>query len=178
MTGELSSAAPALQQQRLPDAPAPERHVTWRHAEHGRTRERSSMTCCCSSTCSRRNSISCSSLVRLRSFKDVCRFRDACADSFSFCSQNGRGPRVAAQPWDPPCASVHRGWALGYRKGGRVEGWQPAPWSPGGSGERLLGEAQPQCCRRKQGRGGAGQAAPGTPHWPRPAGVQGEGVHL
>lgn len=69
--------------------------------KHTRTRERSSMTCCCSRTCSRRNSISCSSRVRLRSFKEVCRFRDACADSFSFCSQREsapQGPQPAALP--------------------------------------------------------------------------------
>ena len=84
------------------------------------------MTCCCSNTCSRRNSISCSSLVRLRSFKDVCRFRDACADSFSFCSQSGREPRRAAQPTglvkDPPCASMQGGWAPGYGMQGRWRG--------------------------------------------------------
>lgn len=48
------------------------------------TTVRSSITCCCSLTCSLRNSISCSSRVLLRSFKDVCLFSAGCADNFSF----------------------------------------------------------------------------------------------
>lgn len=48
------------------------------------TTVRSSITCCFSLTCSLRNSISCSSRVLLRSFKDVCLFSAGCADNFSF----------------------------------------------------------------------------------------------
>lgn len=85
-----------------------------------RTSERSSMTCCCSSTCSRRNSISCSSRVRLRSFREVCRFRDACADSFSFCSGREKESRGGARPVtakDPLCTSGRRVWARETRHG-------------------------------------------------------------
>lgn len=49
------------------------------------TTVRSSITCCCSMTCSLRNSISCSSRVLLRSFKEVCLFKVGCVDNFSFC---------------------------------------------------------------------------------------------
>ena len=90
-----------------------------------RTSERSSMTCCCSRTCSRRNSISCSSLVRLRSFKEVCRFRDACADSFSFCSQ-----RESAQQEVSYSASTQR------EVRGHPAGGQGAPSGRSGGTQR------------------------------------------
>lgn len=91
------------------------------------TSERSSMTCCCSSTCRRRNSISCSSLVKLRSFKEVCLFRDACADSFSFCSQGKRGHCRATHPQHS--IGTHRArqgmecglGGMGWKNGGRDE---------------------------------------------------------
>lgn len=67
------------------------------------------MTCCCSSTCSLRNSISCSSLVRLRSFRDVCRFSEAWADSFSFCSQKERGYCGVLQCEGQHCCGA-QGW--------------------------------------------------------------------
>lgn len=83
------------------------------------------MTCCCSSTCSRRNSISCLSRVRLRSFKDVCRFRDAWADSFSFCSQGEGECCGAAHP--QRLLGTHRArrgtaWAQGHGMGRGGEG--------------------------------------------------------
>ena len=95
----------------------------WHWCRRRHTSERSSMTCCCSSTCSLRNSISCSSRVRLRSFKEVCLFRDAWADSFSFCSQGKRGHYRAAHP--QPLSGTHHAsgygvWAWGYR----MERWR------------------------------------------------------
>lgn len=76
------------------------------------------MTCCCSSTWSLRNSISCSSLVRLRSVRDVWRFREAWADSFSFCSQRERShvQERQGQPWT----------------GLRAQGANDASWQPPG----------------------------------------------
>lgn len=120
------------------------------------------MRCCCSSTCSRRNSISCSSRVRLRSFREVCRFRDACADSFSFWA-GGREPRrLLSHVCEDPLGAECGLWDTGREGGGRGDGHLVPKL------EECTAAEQPSsrqgCQRPAPGEGWAGPGRGGRPH--------------